>query len=67
MIRGFYFQQGDGVSIWQLDGAELTGGLDEFLGGGEWLRGAGEFNDLLDLPTEVWETPRPSPKPETKP
>jgi NAD(P)-dependent dehydrogenase (short-subunit alcohol dehydrogenase family) len=22
--------------------------------GGEWLRGAGEFNDLLDLPDEVW-------------
>ena len=23
--------------------------------GGEWLRGAGEFNDLLDLPASVWE------------
>jgi hypothetical protein len=23
--------------------------------GGQWLRGAGEFNDLADLPDEVWE------------
>lgn len=23
--------------------------------GGEWLRGAGEFNDLLDLPPQLWE------------
>ena len=23
--------------------------------GGRWLRGAGEFNDLLELPEEVWE------------
>jgi len=23
--------------------------------GGEWLRGAGEFNDLLELPDEVWD------------
>jgi NAD(P)-dependent dehydrogenase (short-subunit alcohol dehydrogenase family) len=23
--------------------------------GGEWLRGAGEFSDLLDLPPEAWE------------
>ena len=23
--------------------------------GGEWLRGAGEFNDLLDLPPQAWE------------
>jgi NAD(P)-dependent dehydrogenase (short-subunit alcohol dehydrogenase family) len=25
------------------------------LDGGEWLRGAGEFNDFLDLPEETWE------------
>jgi len=23
--------------------------------GGEWLRGAGEFNDLLEMPEQVWE------------
>jgi len=23
--------------------------------GGQWLRGAGEFNDLVDLPDVVWE------------
>lgn len=28
------------------------------LDGGEWLRGAGEFNDLLDLPPETWEALR---------
>ena len=26
--------------------------------GGEWLRGAGEFNDLLDLPAGFWEKMR---------
>lgn len=26
--------------------------------GGEWLRGAGEFNHLLDLPAETWERMR---------
>ena len=34
--------------------------------GGQWLRGAGEFNDLLDLPDAVWEmleTARKSPPP----
>jgi len=28
------------------------------LDGGEWLQGAGEFNDLLDLPPETWEALR---------
>ena len=28
--------------------------------GGEWLRGAGEFNDLLDLPPQAWEMLRKS-------
>ena len=28
--------------------------------GGEWLRGAGEFNDLLDLPAQAWEMLRKS-------
>ena len=28
------------------------------LDGGEWLRGAGEFNDLLDLPAAEWESLR---------
>jgi len=23
--------------------------------GGQWLRGAGEFNDLVDLPDSAWE------------
>jgi NAD(P)-dependent dehydrogenase (short-subunit alcohol dehydrogenase family) len=26
--------------------------------GGEWLRGAGEFNDLVDAPESLWETAR---------
>ena len=27
--------------------------------GGEWLRGAGEFNDLLEMPDQAWEMLRP--------
>ncbi len=30
------------------------------LDGGEWLRGAGEFNDLLEWPPEAWEALRKS-------
>jgi len=29
------------------------------LDGGEWLRGAGEFNDLLDLPPAMLQALRP--------
>ena len=32
------------------------------LDGGEWLRGAGEFNDLLDAPPELIESLRPKKK-----
>jgi NAD(P)-dependent dehydrogenase (short-subunit alcohol dehydrogenase family) len=32
------------------------------LDGGEWLRGAGEFNDLLDAPPELIESMRPKKK-----
>jgi NAD(P)-dependent dehydrogenase (short-subunit alcohol dehydrogenase family) len=28
------------------------------LDGGEWLRGAGEFNELLEAPAELWERMR---------
>jgi len=28
------------------------------LDGGEWLRGAGEFNDLLEAPQALWESLR---------
>ena len=34
--------------------SSASGGEVVTLDGGEWLKGAGEFNDLLDLPAEVW-------------
>lgn len=37
--------------------AWITGEVVTF-DGGEWLRGAGEFNDVLDLPEEMWEALR---------
>ena len=36
------------------DASEWMRGEVVALDGGEWLRGAGEFNDLLDLPPSVW-------------
>jgi NAD(P)-dependent dehydrogenase (short-subunit alcohol dehydrogenase family) len=40
------------------DAAEWIRGEVVTLDGGEWLRGAGEFNDLLDLPPGEWEALR---------
>jgi len=37
------------------DAADWMRGEVVVFDGGEWLRGAGEFNDLLDLPQELWE------------
>ncbi len=37
------------------DAAEWIRGEVVTLDGGEWLRGAGEFNDLVELPPEIWE------------
>jgi hypothetical protein len=31
--------------------------------GGQWLRGAGEFNDLLELPEQAWEALEQARKP----
>jgi NAD(P)-dependent dehydrogenase (short-subunit alcohol dehydrogenase family) len=36
------------------DASDWMRGESVTFDGGEWLRGAGEFNDLLDLPDEVW-------------
>jgi NAD(P)-dependent dehydrogenase (short-subunit alcohol dehydrogenase family) len=44
------------------DAADWMRGEIVTLDGGEWLRGAGEFNDLLDLPESAWEHLRPRPK-----
>jgi NAD(P)-dependent dehydrogenase (short-subunit alcohol dehydrogenase family) len=38
------------------DAADWMRGEVVTLDGGEWLYGAGEFNELLELPAEVWET-----------
>ena len=38
------------------DAAEWMRGEVVTFDGGEWLQGAGEFNDLLDLPPEIWES-----------
>jgi NAD(P)-dependent dehydrogenase (short-subunit alcohol dehydrogenase family) len=37
------------------DQAEYINGECVVIDGGEWLRGAGEFNDLLRLPNAAWE------------
>jgi NAD(P)-dependent dehydrogenase (short-subunit alcohol dehydrogenase family) len=37
------------------DATDWIRGETVTLDGGEWLRGAGEFNDLLDLPAGAWE------------
>jgi NAD(P)-dependent dehydrogenase (short-subunit alcohol dehydrogenase family) len=37
------------------DGAGYVNGECVVIDGGQWLRGAGEFNDLADLPDAVWE------------
>lgn len=37
------------------DASEWMRGEVVTFDGGEWLKGAGEFNDLLDLPAEIWE------------
>jgi len=41
------------------DAADWMRGEVVTLDGGEWLRGAGEFNELLDLPEEFWDKLRP--------
>jgi NAD(P)-dependent dehydrogenase (short-subunit alcohol dehydrogenase family) len=38
------------------DMAEYINGECVVIDGGQWLRGAGEFNDLLALPESAWET-----------
>ena len=40
------------------DAADWMRGEIVTLDGGEWLRGAGEFSDWLDLPAEMWEQMR---------
>jgi NAD(P)-dependent dehydrogenase (short-subunit alcohol dehydrogenase family) len=40
------------------DAADWIRGETVTLDGGKWLRGAGEFNDLLDLPPEAWDALR---------
>ena len=37
------------------DAAAYINGECVVIDGGQWLRGAGEFNDLVDLPEGVWE------------
>ncbi len=35
--------------------SEYVNGECVVIDGGQWLRGAGEFNDLLELPEAAWE------------
>jgi len=37
------------------DEAEYVNGECVVIDGGQWLRGAGQFNDLIDFPDEMWE------------
>ena len=41
------------------DSSEWMRGEVVTFDGGEWLRGAGEFNDLLEIPDAFWESLRP--------
>jgi NAD(P)-dependent dehydrogenase (short-subunit alcohol dehydrogenase family) len=45
------------------DGSGYVNGECVVIDGGQWLRGAGEFNDLADLPDAVWEMLESSRKP----
>ena len=36
--------------------AEYVNGECVTIDGGQWLRGAGEFNDFLELPDAAWES-----------
>ena len=40
------------------DAADWMRGEVIVFDGGEWLRGAGEFNDLLDMPDSIWDSLR---------
>jgi len=44
------------------DAAEYINGECVVIDGGLWLRGAGEFNDFVDLPTGAWEMMEQAPK-----
>ena len=48
------------------DAAEWMRGEVIAFDGGEWLRGAGEFNDLLSLPPAMWEAMRAAMAPTRK-
>lgn len=40
------------------DAADWIRGEVVTIDGGEWLRGAGQFNDFLDIPTDAWDAMR---------
>jgi NAD(P)-dependent dehydrogenase (short-subunit alcohol dehydrogenase family) len=48
------------------DAAAYVNGECVVIDGGQWLRGAGEFNDLVDLPDAVWEMLESARKPAQK-
>ena len=48
-----------GLAVYQIaDGAAYVTGEVVTIDGGEWLSGAGEFNELIDQPESFWEALR---------
>jgi len=45
------------------DGAAYVNGECVIIDGGQWLRGAGEFNDLVELPDSAWDALEAARKP----
>jgi NAD(P)-dependent dehydrogenase (short-subunit alcohol dehydrogenase family) len=48
------------------DASDYINGECVVIDGGQWLRGAGQFNDLLELPEQVWEAMEQTRKPRSE-
>jgi len=48
------------------DASAYINGECVVIDGGQWLRGAGQFNDLLELPEQVWEAMEQTRKPRSE-
>jgi len=57
LAKSFTLHNQGGLELPVLHGFDLVVGTGEcvVIDGAQWLRGAGEFNDLLILPEAVWQ------------